>query len=158
MPPSRFVASKPAPRSTSTATADRAPTAQCTTISRSRGRSPSAEPSRTAPSGTSRAPGIDAATLAQRLDLRTDGRDRFELIDVRDPTEAAASSIPGARLVPLGTLLDGSALADLPRDREIVVHCAVGARSATAVEVLRAAGFDATNLDGGIRAWLAARV
>jgi sulfur-carrier protein adenylyltransferase/sulfurtransferase len=101
---------------------------------------------------------IDAATLARRLDLRTDGKDRFELIDVRDPTEAAASSIPGARLVPLATVLDGSALGELPRDREIVVHCAVGARSTVAVEVLRAEGFDATNLDGGIRAWLAARV
>lgn len=102
-----------------------------------------------------RARSIDAATLAERLTLRTDGRDRFELIDVREPAEAAAASIPGARLVPLARVLDGSALADLPRDREIVVHCAVGARSAAAVEVLCAAGFDATNLEGGIRAWAA---
>jgi len=38
-----------------------------------------------------------------------------------------------------------------------VVHCAVGARSAAAVEVLRAAGFEATNLEGGIRACQAPR-
>jgi len=99
---------------------------------------------------------IDVDTLARRLALRTDGRDRFELIDVREPAEAAAASIPGARLVPLAGVLDGSALTDLPRDREIVVHCAVGGRSAAAVEVLCAAGFEATNLEGGIRAWLAA--
>ncbi len=47
-----------------------------------------------------------------------------------------------------------SALADLPRDQEIVVHCQVGARSLTAAQILRGAGFDASNLDGGILAWL----
>ncbi|MDM7855095.1 molybdopterin-synthase adenylyltransferase MoeB [Cellulomonas alba] len=110
---------------------------------------------RSAPESPAAARSIDAATLADRLALRTDGRDRFELIDVREPAEAALASIPGARLVPLARVLDGSALDELPRDQEIVVHCAVGARSAAAVEVLRAAGFEATNLEGGIRAWQA---
>jgi len=77
------------------------------------------------------------------------------LVDVREPGEAAVASIPGAELIPLARVLDGTGTAHLPRDREVVVHCAVGGRSAVAVEVLRAAGVDAVNLTGGIQAWLA---
>ncbi|MBO9555750.1 molybdopterin-synthase adenylyltransferase MoeB [Cellulomonas sp.] len=103
----------------------------------------------------SRGPGVPQVTVDELAALLADGD--VYLIDVREPAEAAAASIPGARLVPLGTVLDGSALPDLPRDREILVHCAVGARSLVAAQVLRDAGFDATNVEGGIAAWLDAR-
>jgi len=102
-----------------------------------------------------RGPAVPQVTVDELAALLADGD--VYLIDVREPAEAAVSSIPGARLVPLGTVLDGSALADLPRDREILVHCAVGARSLVAAQVLRDAGFDATNVEGGIAAWLDAR-
>ncbi len=102
-------------------------------------------------------PVVTAPELVQRLAAREAGTDDFLLIDVREPGEHAQASIPGAVLVPLGTVLDGSALADLPRDQEIVVHCQVGARSLTAATVLRGAGFDAANVDGGIMAWMAVR-
>ena len=72
------------------------------------------------------------------------------------PAEFAAGAIPGAVLVPLGSVLDGSALDGLPRDQEIVVQCQVGGRSLTAARVLRGLGYDASNLDGGILAWYAA--
>ena len=79
------------------------------------------------------------------------------LLDVREAHELASGGIPGARLVPLPTLLDGSALADLPRDRPLYVTCQSGVRSAVAARVLRDAGLDATSVAGGVRAWLAAR-
>jgi len=44
-------------------------------------------------------------------------------------------------------------LSELPCDREILVHCKMGGRSATACKVLAAAGYDVTNLEGGIAAW-----
>lgn len=99
-------------------------------------------------------PVVTAPELVRRLAAREAGTDDFLLIDVREPAEHAQASIPGAVLVPLGTLFDGSALAGLPHDREIVVHCQVGARSLTAAQILRGAGFDASNVDGGILAWM----
>ncbi|GEK23008.1 adenylyltransferase/sulfurtransferase MoeZ [Cellulomonas xylanilytica] len=102
-------------------------------------------------------PVVTAPELVSRLAAREAGTDDFLLIDVREPAEHAQVSIPGAVLVPLGTVFDGTALADLPRDQEIVVHCQVGARSLTAAKILRGAGFDASNVDGGILAWLDAR-
>ncbi|WP_456786236.1 molybdopterin-synthase adenylyltransferase MoeB [Cellulomonas sp. P5_C5] len=102
-------------------------------------------------------PVVTAPELVRRLAAREAGTDEFLLIDVREPAEYAQVSIPGAVLVPLGSVFDGSALADLPRDQEIVVHCQVGARSLTAAKILRGAGFDASNVDGGILAWLEVR-
>jgi adenylyltransferase/sulfurtransferase len=73
------------------------------------------------------------------------------LVDVREPAEYAVRSIPGARLIPLDSV--GRQLALFARDRPVVVHCRMGARSAQAVEVLRQAGIDARSLSGGIEAW-----
>lgn len=73
------------------------------------------------------------------------------ILDVREPDEFEDSRIDGAHLVPLGQL--PRRLAELPRDETIVVVCAVGGRSARATEFLRAQGFNAVNLRGGMRAW-----
>ena len=102
-------------------------------------------------------PVITAPELVQRLAAREAGTDDFLLIGVREPSEYAEASIPGAVLVPLGTVFDGSALADLPHDVEIVVQCQVGGRSLTAARILQNAGFEASNLEGGILAWMAVR-
>lgn len=75
------------------------------------------------------------------------------LIDVREPHEWDAGHIEGARLIPLRTLPDE--LGSIPRDRDVVVYCQVGARSAHALEFLRAQGFTrARHLKGGYLAWL----
>ena len=85
----------------------------------------------------------------------TGGPDAFVLIDVREPAERAIVSIAGSRLVPLGAILDGSALADLPLDRPIVLHCRSGLRSERAARALESAGFEhVTHLAGGILAWI----
>jgi len=76
------------------------------------------------------------------------------LIDVREPDEHAAAHIGQARLIPLKTLPDE--LENLPRDREILVHCKAGGRSARAVETLLENGFTRVkNVAGGMDAWLA---
>jgi len=73
------------------------------------------------------------------------------LVDVREPSEHAAASIEGAVLIPSGLLDENLSL--LPKDRPVVVHCQSGGRSSRAVAKLRALGYDARNLAGGIRAW-----
>jgi sulfur-carrier protein adenylyltransferase/sulfurtransferase len=76
----------------------------------------------------------------------------LDLIDVREPWEWELARIPGARLIPLGTL--EAALPTLDRGREIVVHCKSGMRSARAATLLRDAGFQRVrNLAGGILRW-----
>jgi adenylyltransferase/sulfurtransferase len=85
--------------------------------------------------------------LAQRLADQED----FALIDVREPYEWEIGRIPGARLIPLGSLRH--AMGSLDTAREVVVYCRSGVRSADAARVLRAAGFRALNLTGGILRW-----
>ncbi len=76
------------------------------------------------------------------------------LLDVREPAEHAEASIPGSVLIPLGELPDR--LDELPDDREILVHCKSGGRSAKAVALLEKHGFSQVrNVTGGIDAWLA---
>ncbi len=78
--------------------------------------------------------------------------DGAQLIDVREPWEWAISHIPGATLIPMGEV--PSRLSEIDPNRPIVVHCAVGARSAKIVEALRQAGYaKALNLAGGIVEW-----
>ncbi len=80
------------------------------------------------------------------------GGEALQLLDVREPQEAAIASIPGSLLVPLGTLPER--LTSVERTRPVVVYCRSGARSARAVELLRKAGLSRTyNLAGGILAW-----
>ena len=95
-------------------------------------------------------PAITVDRLREILNASFDGL----LIDVREPHEHAVSQIDGARLIPLREL--PLQLDELPRDREIIVHCKSGARSARAVKLLLESGFPSvTNVQGGIDAWLA---
>src|SRR5205814_8533448 len=74
------------------------------------------------------------------------------LIDVREPGEFAAGFIEGARNLPLGRV--PHELDSIPRDRDVVLYSAMGARSGRALEILRAAGFTrAAHLKGGFMAW-----
>ena len=80
-------------------------------------------------------------------------RTRPVLLDVREPNEHALAHIPQARLLPLATLPEH--LDTLPRDREILIHCKAGGRSAKAVQLLLDNGFTRVkNVSGGMDAWL----
>jgi adenylyltransferase/sulfurtransferase len=74
------------------------------------------------------------------------------LLDVREPMEFRINRLPNAVLVPLGSLPDR--LGDIDSARDVVAYCHSGVRSIKAVELLRAAGFHARNLTGGILSWI----
>ena len=92
---------------------------------------------------------ISATELKQRLDSGSD----IQLIDVREQKEYDYACIPNATLIPLGQIINR--MSEIDPDREIVVHCKMGGRSARAIEALKRAGFSGnlTNLKGGITAW-----
>ena len=90
---------------------------------------------------------------AEELKLMMANRERFVLIDVREPHEHAISQIDGSILIPLGEL--ESRIDGLNKHDRTVVHCQSGVRSAKACAILKSAGFeDVINLRGGIAAWL----
>jgi adenylyltransferase/sulfurtransferase len=74
-----------------------------------------------------------------------------ELIDVREPYEWQIGRLPGARLIPLGTVPD--ALSSIDATRDVVVYCRSGVRSASAAQQMAAAGMRVWNLKGGILRW-----
>ncbi|WP_093170555.1 adenylyltransferase/sulfurtransferase MoeZ [Sinosporangium album] len=94
---------------------------------------------------------------ATELKEMQDRGDDIYLIDVREPNEYEIVNIPGAVLIPKGEFISGAALADLPQNRKIVLHCKSGARSAEVLAVLKNAGFsDAVHVGGGVLSWVKA--
>jgi rhodanese-related sulfurtransferase len=95
-------------------------------------------------------------TTVEELKTRIDRGDRVFVLDVREPTEYQICRIAGSTLIPLGEL--PRRLAELPSGADapdIVVHCKMGGRSATAVRQLVDQGFPRVrNLTGGILAWI----
>ena len=76
----------------------------------------------------------------------------FVLVDVREPHEYQICKIDKAKLMPLGDL--PKRLGELDKNADIVMHCKMGGRSATACDLLRASGFTKVrNMTGGIQAW-----
>jgi len=89
---------------------------------------------------------------AKELKAMIDRKDKFVLVDVREPHEYQIAKIPGGRLIPLGEVAQRANELDTADD--IVVHCRSGARSAKAIGVLQNMGFKRLrNLKGGILAW-----
>ena len=85
-----------------------------------------------------------------------DAGEDFVLVDVREPAEFEILRIPGSVLIPKGDILNGSALAQLPQDKQIVLHCKSGVRSAEALAALKAAGLtNSVHVQGGVLAWQA---
>ena len=96
---------------------------------------------------------LDAIT-ASELKAKIDGGKDILIIDVRNPEEHAASAIPNSILIPKSKFEDGSAFELLPKDRELIVHCNSGGRSAKCLAILKSAGFaNSRHLLGGIIAW-----
>ena len=94
-------------------------------------------------------PEITATELKQRLD---NGED-IQIVDVREPFEVAIAKIPETVHIPLAEVV--SRMAEIDPNRETVVHCKGGVRSAKAIEALKRSGFTGNliNLKGGIMAW-----
>ena len=98
---------------------------------------------------------ISVTTLDGWLKERADGGRDFVLVDVREPNEYEINKIPGSVLIPKGEILNGKAFDQLPQDKQIVLHCKSGVRSAEALAVLKGAGYsDAVHVGGGVVAWV----
>jgi rhodanese-related sulfurtransferase len=81
-------------------------------------------------------------------------RDGAQVVDVREPYERQAGRIPDDSLhVELDRLSEEAGSID--RQRPVVFYCRSGNRSAMAAQAFAAAGYDAHNLDGGLKAWVA---
>lgn len=89
-------------------------------------------------------------TVTELKQMKDNGED-IQLIDVREPHEAAVAQI-GGELIPMGSVMDH--LDRFSRDKKVIIHCRSGARSGAIVQALEKQGFDNVyNLKGGILAW-----
>jgi rhodanese-related sulfurtransferase len=93
----------------------------------------------------SETPEVDVQEAKKRVDAGA------LLVDVREQDEYDTVRIPGATLVPLSELQQR--YAELPEDRDLVIHCGSGARSARATDFLIEYGYQAVNVAGGILDW-----
>src|SRR5580693_3610350 len=94
--------------------------------------------------------GIPQLTVKELKARRDAGEDIF-LLDVREPYEVQIAQI-GGTVIPQNDV--PNRLAEIPRDREIIVHCRSGARSQRIAEFLKQSGYtQVVNLAGGILAW-----
>ena len=92
---------------------------------------------------------IDVRELKRKMDAKED----FFLLDVREPNEYQIGKIPGSTLIPLGEV--PQRYQEIPKDREVIVQCKMGGRSAKAADFLRSVGFTRVlNLKGGILDWI----
>ena len=98
---------------------------------------------------------ISVSTLEGWLKERDNGDRDFVLVDVREPNEFEINRIPGSVLIPKGDVLNGSALGELPADKQVVLHCKSGVRSAEVLAIVKGAGWsDAVHVGGGVVAWV----
>ncbi|MDO9379128.1 MAG: adenylyltransferase/sulfurtransferase MoeZ [Nocardioidaceae bacterium] len=98
---------------------------------------------------------ISVTQLDSMLKEREEGTRDFVLVDVREQNEYEINKIPGSVLIPKGEFLNGNAFDQLPQDKQVVLHCKSGARSAEALAVLKGAGYsDAVHVGGGVVAWV----
>ena len=86
--------------------------------------------------------------------LKMDQKEDFFLLDVREPTEYEIAKIEGSTLIPLGELPHRVNELEPYKEKEIVVHCKLGGRSAQAIQILKSQGFkNLRNMYGGIDLW-----
>jgi adenylyltransferase/sulfurtransferase len=89
---------------------------------------------------------ITPAELKQRLDKGDD----IQIVDVREDNEVAIGRLPNSIHIPLGQIL--GRMNEIDPNRETVVHCKMGGRSARAIDALQRSGFQGklVNLKGVI--------
>ena len=79
----------------------------------------------------------------------------FLLVDVREKVERDINQIPGSVLIPKGDFQTGEALGELPQDKQVVLYCKTGVRSAEVLAIVHGAGLaDAVHVGGGVSAWV----
>ncbi len=99
---------------------------------------------------------ISEMTVQDLKQLMDSGKKDFVLLDVRNPNEYEIAKIDGSVLIPLSELEDGSGInkvKELVNGHRLIAHCKLGGRSAKALNILKEAGIEGTNVKGGITAW-----
>ncbi len=118
---------------------------------------PAAEPVAAVESNNAAQPAeVDLSTLAELIDPQTVAalKDNPEVLvlDVREQDEYNDSHIPGVTLIPMSTIADR--LAEIPKDKTVIVTCRSGNRSSQVATYLRQQGFtNIHDMAGGIVAW-----
>lgn len=93
----------------------------------------------------------DLAIEPERLATWLAEDPQLQVIDVREPYEREAGHIAGTRHIELNKL--SAEAASLDAQRPVVFYCRVGARSTMAAQALRASGFEAYSMAGGLLRW-----
>lgn len=99
---------------------------------------------------------IQEMTVQELKQLLDSGTKDFVLVDVRNPHEYEIANIPGAVLVPLPDIEQGSGVEkvkQLLNGHRLIAHCKMGGRSAKALGILKESGIEGINVKGGITAW-----
>ena len=98
---------------------------------------------------------VGVKQLEEWLAARNSGQRDFLLVDVREKVERDINQIPGSVLIPKGDFQTGEALATLPHDKQVVLYCKTGVRSAEVLAMVHGAGLaDAVHVGGGVSAWV----
>jgi sulfur-carrier protein adenylyltransferase/sulfurtransferase len=98
---------------------------------------------------------MNVKQLDEWLAAREAGEKDFVLVDVREKVERDINRIPGSILIPKGDFQTGEALGKLPQDRQVVLYCKTGIRSAEVLAIVHGAGLaDAVHVGGGVSAWV----
>jgi rhodanese-related sulfurtransferase len=100
------------------------------------------------------APEVRPVSQDELLDRQKSATQAPYVLDVRTPEEYVAGHVPGAVNIPYDRL--ASRIAEVPRDRDVVLYCRTGRRAGIAAEVLAAGGYTRLeHLTGDIVAWTA---
>jgi rhodanese-related sulfurtransferase/rubrerythrin len=102
-------------------------------------------------------PGANMSPEEARKFINGQPRDSYQILDVRQPKEYEQGHLAGALLMPVKEV--ATRLAELDRNKPLLVYCHSGVRSKAASQLLLAEGFkDVYNMSGGIVAWAGEKV
>ena len=91
-------------------------------------------------------------SIAQLTPTQVAAQTTALVLDVREPDEVATGAIAGSTNIPLGEL--AARQGELDTATPVITVCQSGGRSQKAAEALSAAGYEVSNLDGGMNAWI----
>lgn len=106
--------------------------------------------------GEPAAPAPKAAPMTQEQFLEHQAKhpEQLFVLDVRTPEEYAEGHVPGAVNVPHDQI--GARLAEVPKDKDVVLYCRSGRRAGIAADVLAANGYTRlSHLEGDMQEWVA---
>ena len=91
------------------------------------------------------------STTVTELKEKFDKKESFDLLDVREENELLYAKIDPHINIPIGSIMTKHE--ELNKEKEIIVMCHTGVRSAQVCQYLETLGYNVTNLEGGIHAW-----